>query len=133
MIRRIAVPAALLLLVLGGCGQSQDDEAGSIGTAPSSSAVTSPSASALPESTPTGKPPAGPTITITGTVAAGVEPNCVLLQGETGTHLLIFPDETLRSAAPEGSKVQVTGVPKPGMMTTCQQGEPFMVSSVTPR
>ncbi|BCJ44936.1 hypothetical protein GCM10010168_84900 [Actinoplanes ianthinogenes] len=137
MIRRIVIPAVLFSLFLGGCARPQD-EAGSAGTAPS--VVASPSAAApsaapsspLPELTIT-KPASGPTTTISGTVTAGVEPGCLLLQDGSSTHLLVFQDETLRASAPVGSQVQVTGVPKPGMMSTCQQGEPFMVSSVTPR
>ena len=31
-----------------------------------------------------------------------------------------------------GKKVTVTGHSKPGMMTTCQQGTPFIVTSVSP-
>ncbi|GAA4598933.1 hypothetical protein GCM10023107_46670 [Actinoplanes octamycinicus] len=128
-------------MLLGGCAQSPE-AAGSAGTAPSavpSSAVPSsgaPSsavASPLPERTPTKKPVTGSSTTLTGTVLAGVEPGCLLLEDGSATHLLIFADESLGGAAPVGSKVQVTGVPQPGMMTTCQQGEPFLVSSVTPR
>ncbi len=135
MIRRTVVPAALFLLLVAGCANSQDDagstSSGSIpsGAVPSFSAEPSPSG--VPETTKTGKPAAG-TTTITGTVTAGVEPNCLLLQEAATTHLLVFKDETLRASATVGSKVHVTGTPQPGMMSTCQQGEPFLVSSVTP-
>ncbi|WP_436522727.1 hypothetical protein [Actinoplanes sp. HUAS TT8] len=133
MIRRTVVPTALLLLLVAGCANSADD-AGSIssGSVPSASPSAAVSPSALPEATSPGKPVTG-TTTITGTVSAGVEPNCTLLQEPGGAaHLLVFKDEKLRSAAAAGSKVTVTGVAQPGMMSTCQQGEPFLVSSVTP-
>jgi hypothetical protein len=136
MIRRTVVPAALLLLLVAGCANGSDEAAstssGSVPSAAASSAADLPP-SALPEATKPGKPAAGNTTTITGTVASGVEPNCTLLT-ETGggTHLLVFKDETLRSAVTPGSKVSVTGTPQPGMMSTCQQGEPFLVSAVTP-
>ncbi|BCY06207.1 hypothetical protein [Actinoplanes sp. L3-i22] len=138
MIRRTVLPTALFLLLVAGCANSQDTGSTSAGSAPS--AAVSPSAlpeatssSALPGVTKPGKPAAGSSTTITGTIASGVEPNCVLLNEPAGgTHLLVFADPALRSAATPGSKVQVTGVPQPGMMSTCQQGEPFLVSSVTP-
>lgn len=64
-------------------------------------------------------------MTITGTVAAGVEANCVLLNGYL---LLGGPRDLLR----DGAKVTVTGRPQPGLMTTCQQGTPFAVDSAQP-
>ncbi|MGC9668123.1 hypothetical protein ACNTMW_16400 [Planosporangium sp. 12N6] len=71
----------------------------------------------------TGKP-AAPT-TLTGTVTAGVEPNCLLLSG----YLLVGgPREQLR----DGARVTVTGRVQAGLMTTCQQGTPFVVESVQP-
>jgi hypothetical protein len=88
-----------------------------------------PSPSADPEfptdKVPSGKIPSGAAqgpMTITGTVAAGVEANCLLLNG----YLLIGgPHDLLR----DGAKVTVTGKPQPGLMTTCQQGTPFVVDS----
>ena len=71
------------------------------------------------------KPSAG-TTTLTGTIAAGVEPNCLLLDD----HLLIIDDPALRSAAKAGAAVTVTGRVEQGMMTTCQQGTPFIVTTL---
>ncbi|SCG74714.1 hypothetical protein GA0070609_5018 [Micromonospora echinaurantiaca] len=70
---------------------------------------------------PTPPPPVGDT-TLTGTVTAGVEPNCRLLDG----YLLIGGP---RDVLAVGAKVSVTGRAQPGMMTTCQQGIPFLVES----
>jgi hypothetical protein len=67
---------------------------------------------------------------ISGTVSAGVEPHCLLLRDAAGAHSLYFHDESLRSSVAAGSKVTLTGHPEPGMMTTCQQGEPFIVTAV---
>jgi hypothetical protein len=55
----------------------------------------------------------------------------VLKEG-TASHLLVFDDESLRSAARIGVQVTVVGKAQPGMMTTCQQGTPFLVTSVLP-
>ncbi|MEW2442020.1 hypothetical protein [Micromonospora marina] len=67
-------------------------------------------------------PPGVGGTTITGTIRAGVEPNCLLLDD----HLLVGGPRDLLKA---GAKVEVTGRPEPGMMTTCQQGTPFVVES----
>jgi len=72
------------------------------------------------------KPSAGATTTLTGTIAAGVEPNCLLLDD----HLLIINDPAQRTAAKPGATVTVTGRVEQGMMTTCQQGTPFIVTTL---
>jgi len=69
---------------------------------------------------------------VTGTVEAGVEANCRLIQDDAGSHVLYFHDPALKAEAPVGKKVTVTGHSEPGMMTTCQQGTPFIVTSVGP-
>jgi hypothetical protein len=71
------------------------------------------------------KPPAG-VQTLTGTITAGVEPNCLLLDD----HLLIISDSQLQAAAKPGATVTVTGRADEGMMTTCQQGTPFLVATL---
>jgi hypothetical protein len=63
-------------------------------------------------------------------VTAGVEPHCLVLRDATGSHSLYFHDESLRPLAPAGAKVTLVGHASPGMMTTCQQGEPFIVTEV---
>ena len=68
--------------------------------------------------------PAGPT-TLTGTVVAGVELNCLLLDG----YLLIGGDRTVLRA---GARVTVTGRTDREVMSTCQQGTPFVVTAAKP-
>ena len=63
-------------------------------------------------------------ITVTGTVEAGVESNCLLLGG----YLLLGGDRAMIQA---GARVSVTGRPEPDTLTTCQQGMPLRVDSVT--
>ncbi|MDR6321853.1 hypothetical protein J3R03_006049 [Actinoplanes couchii] len=63
--------------------------------------------------------------TLTGTVTAGVEHGCLLL----GEHLLVGGDRALIRA---GAYVTVTGEVVPDLMTTCQQGIPFVVAEVRP-
>ncbi len=67
-------------------------------------------------------PPGVGGTTVTGTIRAGVEPNCLLLDD----HLLVGGP---RDVLTPGTRVEVTGRPEPGMMTTCQQGTPFVVES----
>jgi hypothetical protein len=111
-LRRFGVLVALLtFLAVGGCaGESSV-----------------PSAPASP--TKSGAPGAE---AITGTVTAGVEPDCLLLAGERDAHLLVFEDESLRAQAKVGARLTVTGRAEPDMMTTCQQGIPFIVTAVRP-
>ncbi|MEU8181878.1 hypothetical protein AB0B85_04730 [Micromonospora sp. NPDC049044] len=82
-----------------------------------------------PSSTPSRPKPGGPSTppgvratTLSGVVRAGVEPKCVLLDGYL---LLGGPRDVLTP----GTRVEVTGRAEPGMMTTCQQGTPFVVSN----
>jgi hypothetical protein len=64
-------------------------------------------------------------LTLSGTITAGVEPNCVLLDN----YLLVGgPRDVLRA----GARVTVTGRVQPDLMTTCQQGTPFRVESAKP-
>ncbi|HEX7745151.1 MAG TPA: hypothetical protein VF462_07810 [Micromonosporaceae bacterium] len=70
--------------------------------------------------TPGGK--ASGTVTVTGTVAYGVEPNCLLLNN----YLLVGGPRELFTA---GALVTVTGRVEPDLMTTCQQGTPLIVES----
>jgi hypothetical protein len=126
-VRRIAVLlAASAALALSGCAGNTG--AGSPGAPASASASGEPSGqSAEP---PSGRPTAGGTETLSGTVAAGVEANCLVLQSADSHHVLIFKDPALRSQATVGASITVTGRAKPGQMTTCQQGVPFIVTAV---
>ena len=125
--RRLAV--LLLVLAVAGCANNAT-ESGAAGPGPSdvaSSAAASAPASAEPSA---GRPTAAEAETITGTVTAGVEPGCLVLQDAKGSYLLVFDDAALRSSAPVGSAVTLTGRSDPSMMSTCQQGVPFIVTSV---
>jgi hypothetical protein len=118
----------MLALAVAGCANNNVD-AGSPASAPSS-AVDLPNA--VPSSSvPSTEPSAGGTeTTISGTVVAGVEPNCLVLQDAKGSHLLLFDESALRAQAKVGSRVTLTGRSEPGQMSTCQQGVPFVVTSV---
>ncbi|WP_374272827.1 hypothetical protein [Actinoplanes sp. M2I2] len=63
--------------------------------------------------------------TLTGTVTAGVEPGCLLLDG----YLLVGGDRTVVRA---GLRITVTGRVVPDLVTTCQQGTPLVVTSAQP-
>ncbi|WP_327032869.1 hypothetical protein [Micromonospora ureilytica] len=134
---RLAVPALALCVALSACG-SQGGAGGTptptpTGAQPVTSQPT-PAPTASPETatptTPSGvktPEPGGPSTppgvgatTLSGTLQGGVEPNCVLLDGYL---LLGGPRELLRP----GARVEVTGRVEAGMMTTCQQGTPFVV------
>jgi len=137
-------------LALVGCGQAgESGQPTSSGTATPIPTVSSPAplteappdpSASVPPADP-GKPtkpalPGGPdagTQTITGTVVAGVEPGCLVLDAGGTSYLLVFSGDRARVAAPKaGAKVTVVGTPSPDMVTTCQQGTPLVVSEVRP-
>jgi len=138
--RRFAVALTLLVSLAGCAGNTASPTAGSAETSasssPSSSAEPPASSAPVPSSSasrPSTEPSAGgASETLTGTVEAGVEPNCKLIRDAAGNHVLYFDDPLLKTKAPVGKKVTVTGHSKSGMMTTCQQGTPFIVTSVGP-
>jgi hypothetical protein len=66
--------------------------------------------------------------TLRGTAAAGVEANCILLTTDSGeSYLLIGGD---REVIMSGARIEVAGKVMPDLMTTCQQGIPFTVTTV---
>lgn len=67
---------------------------------------------------------------LTGTVADGVEPGCLVLTGPQGHHVLVFDDPAVRSRVPVGVPVTVSGRDLAGQATTCMQGVPFLVTAV---
>jgi len=126
-VTRRSAALLLLTLVLAGCANNT----GTIPVGAASDRVSAPvSIPASPASN--GEPTASGTQTISGTVAEGVEPNCLVLKDSSGSHVLFFNDPALRSAAKVGARVTLVGSPEPRMMTTCQQGVPFVVSTVEP-
>jgi hypothetical protein len=123
MVTRI-VPALLLLVLAAGCANNAADSGAAAPVAspsPSASDVVDlplPSAKTSgPAGEPSGRPAAGGQ-TITGTVTAGVEPNCLLLTDAAGSHLLIFDDPAMRADAAVGSKVKIVGNAQPNMLST---------------
>jgi len=133
-IRRLSLSAVLLVaLSVAGCANGAADSAGAPATVPSASsspsASTSPSVSSSPSassSSAAGKAADTGSKTLSGTITAGVEPGCLLLDD----HLLLIEDPTLKAAAKAGASVTVTGHAEQGMMTTCQQGTPFVVTAL---
>jgi hypothetical protein len=120
-LRRSGLIAPLVaVLLLAGCGGDT--------TAPGAPAT--PSLSPVPVAPPRSVPPSGTTETLTGTVEAGVEPGCLVLTGTGRDHLLLFADRSAKSLAKVGATVTVVGHAEPTRLTTCQQGIPFVVSSV---
>ena len=76
--------------------------------------------------------PARPTgkLTVTGTVRAGVEPGCLLLEAAGGGPWLLVGGE--RARLRPGARVAVTGRVERDLLSTCQQGEPLVVAAIEP-
>ncbi len=134
----ILVGAALCGVSLVACGSSTPNAPSTTAPPAASSAL---STSAAPSTAgPSGRPSTGATATgasgatggtttLTGTIEAGVESGCFVLVGQDGTVLanLIGIDTV---ATPAGSVVDVTGTFEEDMMTTCQQGTPFSITTI---
>ncbi|WP_432903335.1 hypothetical protein ACQP1S_04590 [Micromonospora matsumotoense] len=136
-------------LALAGCGSGDGADTTGPPATPTSSPTTTPSATVPPATvTPSAPsmgasvspgasmPPGGPKLPsggpkvppgagateLTGTVESGVEPGCLLLDG----HQLVGGP---RDVLVVGARVSVTGRAQPDLMSTCQQGVPFVVES----
>jgi hypothetical protein len=125
---QLATVSVIVLLLIGGCGGNEEPAR----PAPTSPSATSPTATSPPLASPApATPPPSPgtaapaqPITISGTVEEGVEAGCLLLK----EYLLIGGrDQGIRA----GAAVTVTGRTRPDLATTCQQGTPLEVETVT--
>lgn len=127
-----AVLASGLILVAcgeGGAAAPPDDSGG-----PSMTQQPDPTDLPVPSGRP-GKPgspgTSGPAtsgsarLTLTGIPQPGVEAGCLLLQG----YLLVGGPRDLLG---KGTEITVTGRVQRDMLTTCQQGTPFVVESAEP-
>ncbi|WP_306212429.1 hypothetical protein [Actinoplanes sp. RD1] len=134
MRRFLVIATAAAAFSLAACANGAGDEAGAPAPAPSASAVPSAEAGVpseepgVPSQEPSAPDEGAATTTLSGTIEAGVEPNCLILD----KHLLVFKDPALKSAAKAGASVTVTGRVAEGMMTTCMQGTPFEVTALRP-
>ncbi len=147
----LATPALAVCLALSACGSGQgagEDPLTEMGATPvttptdpeptaadpESSALAAPTTpGSTPASVPTRTPkePAGPSkpppvgaATLTGTVQAGVESGCLLLDG----YLLVGGPPAVLTP---GASVLVTGKIQPDLVTICQQGIPFLVETAS--
>jgi hypothetical protein len=143
-IRRIAnavglLTGGLMLASLTACGAggsgSEDDPSATPTTAvPSESSTPTGEETTVPDISPSlepsfedsSKPGSASQTTITGTIASGVESGCLILEYD-GTVYGIYGSYD-SSIVYAGAEVTLHGVVDSGMMTTCQQGTPFVVS-----
>ncbi|MGW0515866.1 hypothetical protein [Crossiella sp. NPDC003009] len=120
MPRRI-LPVVGLAVLLAGCGGNPTAPGGS------TPAPTSNPASATSAPPPTSEPGE---LTLHGKVSAGVEANCLVMESGGKQYLLVGGDP---SVVKPGAEVEVRGVVKPDLVSTCQQGEPLEISSAKAR
>jgi len=128
------MPIVLAGWLFGACGTEQvaSDQEGNASsqrtTGGSTMPSTDPSKEPLEDLTPlpTGKP--GRTLTLSGTVEPGVEAGCHLLTAGGSTYQLIWGQGEII----DGQRVEVMGAVSEGLMTTCQQGIPFVVERLIP-
>lgn len=109
----------------GSTGPS-DGTSPSDGTDPSGGTGSSGSAPAPKSPPPAGEEPPAAEVALTGTTVAGVESGCTLLVAGGTAHLLVG----LPAPVEPGVELTVRGAPDPELVTTCQEGEPFVVTEV---
>jgi hypothetical protein len=108
------------LLVAACAGSGGDGGAGEGGAA----TVPAPTPAEPTNPTRTGGP-----VTVTGTVTEGVEPGCLLLTATGGGQYLLVGGE--RAELRPGRRLAVTGRVDRSLLSTCQQGEPLVVASIS--
>lgn len=124
MVKRLLIVLAAAALFVAGCANSSSTSARSSSTSGPGDSSAAASASPGPVA------PSGTSTKLTGTLEAGVEPNCIVLRGDGADHVLFFADAQVKKQAKIGDKVTVVGDARPAQMTTCQQGTPFLVSAM---
>jgi len=133
------IAAVCLVFVVAGCaGGGPGDR---VGAGPGQSATPSAPVDDPSPVPPSGKPSGGAVPpgdgapgtpqTVTGVVVAGVEPNCLMLRGPSAVYQLLLKAYGVTRPT-VGSKVTVVGTARPDMMTTCQEGTPFVVTEIRP-
>lgn len=145
---RVAAGAIGLLALVGVASCADDDgesgdiigEGSSEPTPSDSSGPSGPTPTPDPSTGPTSIPPLEPSegqdlpttdkgsgeLTLNGTVEAGVETGCLVLESDGQVYNLVGGDEQVLQP---GTRVTVTGTAKPDLMSICQQGIPFMVET----
>ncbi|PXY22192.1 hypothetical protein [Prauserella muralis] len=108
-----AAATAVALPLLAACGDTPPTDR-MPPAPPSVSSTTTPTS-------PPAKP--GEEITVRGTVASGVEPNCLVLSAGGREYLLLEPEPVLKP----GVQAVVRGRTHPNQATTCMQGTPLRV------
>jgi hypothetical protein len=132
--RLLLAGAAVVVLLLAGCAQQGGARAGGeAGGAPSTTAPPGPSTTAPPGPSTTtparSQPvPGGSNLVVRGTVRAGVEPGCLLLDAQDKqAYLLLDADQTTLRP---GARVEVVGQRTDQIVSTCNEGVALSVVSV---
>jgi hypothetical protein len=127
LLQRVAGWLLAGLLVAACADPGGDDrEAGQGGTVTTTTTTTTPATTDPGKRTEPTR--GGGPVTVTGTVAEGVEPGCLLLKADDGGSFLLVGGE--RAELRPGRRLAVTGRVDRGLLSTCQQGEPLVVASI---
>ena len=113
-------------LLVAGCADPGDGDGGAgQGATTTTMPATTPTTEPGKRTEPTRR---GGPVTVVGTVVAGVEPGCLLLEAGGRRSFLLVGGE--RAELRPGRRVAVTGRVDRSLLSTCQQGEPLVVASI---
>ncbi len=108
--------------LLAGCAQASTESGSAAGGASPTSTSTRPPTS--------GHAPTGNQVVVRGTLRKGVEPGCLLLDGQDKRAYLLLDGD--RGKLRAGTRVQVTGEQVDQMVSSCGEGVALSVTSVQP-
>lgn len=142
----VVMLAVAVAIAVSGCGGGGEAESGAVSPAATGTTATSttppdgPASSGSPtEPVPTTSTPTdpdipatvvspGPRVVVSGSVEAGVEAGCLILEG----YQLVADSALWYSALTAGDPVEVTGYVDNGRPSMCQQAKPLVVTDVRP-
>jgi hypothetical protein len=126
---RLVAGSLLAALLVAACAEPGDGGGAGQGAATTAPATTVPATTTTVPGKRTEPTRTGGPVRVVGTVAEGVEPGCLLLEAEAGGSFLLVGG--VRAQLRPGRRVTVTGRVDRSLLSTCQQGEPLVVTSIT--
>jgi hypothetical protein len=128
---RVTIVAAVAAgLLLAGCAQPSTERGSAAGGTASTAAPAPTMAPGSPPTTGSDKAPISGQIVVRGTLRNGVEPGCLLLDGQDKHAYLLL--DAAGGQLKAGARVEVVGQPVDQVASICGEGSTLSVVSVQP-